>query len=55
VGVAAVAPEHPVTTIALFAADSSTGITLGHVAVTAVLGVGLCALGGGGRLDPSTL
>jgi ABC-type Na+ efflux pump permease subunit len=43
-GVAVVAPEHPARTVALLAADSPTGVTFAHVAVTAVLGVGLYAL-----------
>ena len=40
-GVAVVAPEHPATTAALLAADRPPGVTFAHVAVTAVLGVGL--------------
>ena len=56
-GVAVVAPEHPARTVALLAADSPTGGTFSHVAVTAVLGVGLYALVRRwvGGLDPSAL
>jgi ABC-type Na+ efflux pump permease subunit len=51
-GVAVVAPEHPATTAALLAADRPPGVTFAHVAVTAVLGVGLYtmpAVGQGAR------
>jgi ABC-2 type transport system permease protein len=56
-GTAVVAPEHPAATVALLAADSPTATTFAHVAVAALVAVGLYALlrrwvrG----LDPSTL